>query len=82
MAKQSKAAKKAIESFNKNVLASHAKLIEEILQLRPSWSRGKLQAVGKTYGFPSEPGLHDILTSVRAADALAREFSTTDQIAG
>ena len=70
----SRALNKSIASFNAKVRAQHAAFIKEILALRPNWDVRKLEAIGKSYGSPSDPGLHDILTTLKNASELDRTF--------
>lgn len=64
----------AVERHNAEVRQRHAELIDAILARRPGWSRAKLADVGRTYGSPEQPGLDDILTALRQADAFAARF--------
>lgn len=65
----------AVEKHNAEVRQRHAELIDAIIAIRPQWHRAKLADVGRTYGTPEQPGLHDILTALRQADALDASFS-------
>jgi hypothetical protein len=65
---------KQIDQYNKRIGLEHAKLVEQIIALRPSWDRGKLLGVGHTYGDKSNPGLFDILRSVELIADLESKF--------
>lgn len=65
---------RSIASYNASVRAQHAAFIKEILAMRPNWDVRALEAIGKSYGSASEPGLHDILATLKSAADLDRKF--------
>lgn len=62
---------------NARIGQDHSVLRAEILKLRPKWSPAKLEEVRHTWGrlANGQPGLHDILESVKAADELDKRFA-------
>lgn len=65
-----KAARAKAATYNEQVLARHTQMRDEIMQLRPTWDRAKLEEVKQSYS----GGLADILDQIKAADALEKRF--------
>jgi hypothetical protein len=65
----------SVDEWNARVLAEHAKIVDQILVLRPDWDRAKLLAVGKTWGSDADsPGLLFIQQTLQHAAAFAEKF--------
>lgn len=68
---------KASQDYNKQILAKHQAIRDQILQLRPHWSPEKLQQVTRMWNNMHDdkgPGLDDILQAIRTMDEMEARF--------